>query len=178
MELGSVLSTVTIFSALVVYLSIYILRHCCHFHYYAFAIIVSALYIPSVFRKKCLRFFGDFSGNSLTQKSSKAQTNLSNITGVHYFRMYQQVVSTLSFILYLLFILLPHYFHQLPFSPRSIGKDSDAVTAIVIACLFHRVGHRLRCRLQSCQSCIQYSGAGTLPFSAVHWQETGTQPLF
>ena len=62
-------------------------------------------------------FFSDFAGKSRTQKPSKAQTKQANITSVQYLRAYQQVVSTLSFIIYLIFILLSHYLRQLHFFP-------------------------------------------------------------
>ena len=45
------------------------------------------------------------------------------------------------FILYPLFILLPHYLRQLPFFRRSIGLYADAIAVIMIACLFLQVGH-------------------------------------
>ena len=45
------------------------------------------------------------------------QTKQVNMTCVQYFCVHQKVVSTSSFILHPLFILLPHNLHQLPFSP-------------------------------------------------------------
>ena len=48
----------------------------------------------------------------------KSQKKRANITGVHYFCAYQQVESTFIFVLYLLFVSLPHYLHQLYFFPQ------------------------------------------------------------
>ena len=48
----------------------------------------------------------------------------------------------MSYILYPLLTLIPHYLYQISYSPHSIGRYTDAVAKIVIACLFHRVGHR------------------------------------
>ena len=106
-------------------------------------------------------FFPDFAITLRARKPKKAQTKLVNITGLQYFRAYQQVGSTLSFILYPLFILLPHYLRQLSSSPCSAGRDTDAVAVIAIACLFRRVGHR-RCHRR--RSCIQYAGGGAASF--------------
>ena len=94
-----------------------------------------------------------------------------------YFCSYQQVVPTQYFILYPLFILLPHYLQQLNFYTSSNGNDTDAVAAIAIPCLFLQVLHRHQ---KSCrhQYCIQYSGSEPLSFSAVPWRDIKTEPLF
>ena len=87
-----------------------------------------------------------------------------NIQSEQYLRAHHQVVvSTFSFILYSLFILIPRYFRQLHSYLCSIFLDTDAVSAILIACLFRRLGHRCRRR----QSCIQYSGVWPLSLSEV-----------
>ena len=75
---------------------------------------------------KCSGFFSDFAGNLRVQKPNKAQTKRANITGVQYLRAYHQVVSTFSFILYSLFILLPHYLCQLPFSHPPLPPPKHA----------------------------------------------------
>ena len=93
--------------------------------------------------------------------------------GIHYFQAYQQVVSHSYFILYPLFILLPRYMQQLPFSPLSTWRDNNSVAAIVIVCLFYWVEHRC-CR----RSRIQYSGAVLLPLLSVPWWETDIEPVF
>ena len=65
----------------------------------------------------------------------------------------------LSFILYPLFVLLSRYLCQLPFSHRSMGRDTDSVVVISITGVFRQVGHcGLRCR----KSHIRYAGAGPL----------------
>ena len=61
--------------------------------------------------------FLGFAGNLRAQKPNKSQTKRAKIMGVKYFCAYQQVVSILSYILYSLFILLPHYLQQPPFLP-------------------------------------------------------------
>ena len=65
-----------------------------------------------------VQVLGGFAVISCARRSNKAQTNQAKITGVKYFCAYQQVVSTSSFILYPIFILLPHYLQQLTFWPR------------------------------------------------------------
>ena len=68
--------------------------------------------------------FPDFAGNLRAQKPNKAQRKRENITGVQYFpgfwsclRAHEQEWCQLHLIVYSLFILLPHYLRQLPFSP-------------------------------------------------------------
>ena len=76
--------------------------------------------------KKCPHFFPDFVGNSRTPNPNKSQTKWANITVVQSFCAYKQAVSTFSFILYYLFILLPHYLRQLPFSPPPLPPPEYA----------------------------------------------------
>ena len=63
----------------------------------------------------------DFAGNLRARKLNKAQTKQANITGVHYFSVYQQgvVSSTSSFIIYhISSFYFPHNFvPNFPFSP-------------------------------------------------------------
>ena len=61
----------------------------------------------------------------------------------------------MSFILYPLFILLPHNLRQIPCCPCSKGQDTDTVSTIMITCLFCHVRHH-RCRRRR-QSIIQYT---------------------
>ena len=68
---------------------------------------------------------------------------------LQYFCAYQQVVSTSYFFLYPIFILLPHYLRQLPFSPHSIGQDTDTVDMMEIPCLLCQVGHHFHRHLLS-----------------------------
>ena len=95
--------------------------------------------------KNVLVFFSDFSaGNSCAQENPEQSTEK---VGVQYFCAYinRVVVSTFTFYPFILsFILLHHYLLQLPFYPCSINQDTDAVSAIVITCLFRQVGHRCR----------------------------------
>ena len=85
-------------------------------------------------------FVSQFAGNLRVQYHNKAQKNQAILTDIQYFCVYQQVLLTLTFILYPLFILLPNYLYQLPLYTRYIGRDTDTVTVIAIAitttCLF------------------------------------------
>ena len=80
-------------------------------------VIRCAYVLQCTVSEKCPRVFSDFAGNLRTRKMNKAQIKRANVTGVSYFCAYKQVVSTSYFIPYPLLILLPHYLHQLPFSP-------------------------------------------------------------
>ena len=119
------------------------------------------------------RFFRKLARMKTWQITYKASEH--NIMCVHYFCAYQQDMSNFSFILYPLFILLPNYLRQVPFSIHFSGKDADDVAAIVIALLLHWVGHR---HLRHCQSCIGYNGAGLITLLAVTLKETEVEPLF
>ena len=59
--------------------------------------------------RKTVPFFSDFAENSRTRKPNKVQTKRLNIISVKYFRANQQVVSTSSFIIYYISILLTNY---------------------------------------------------------------------
>ena len=68
-------------------------------------------------QKNMSLFYSDFTGNLHARKPNIAHTKKLNIMGVYYFCTHQQVVKTSYFILYPIFILLPHYLLQLPLSP-------------------------------------------------------------
>ena len=73
-------------------------------------------------------FFSDFAGNSRARKPDKEQTKRANITGVKYFRAYQQVVvSTSSYISFIVYIHYTPSLHlqQLPFSPPPSPPTDD-----------------------------------------------------
>ena len=85
--------------------------------------------------------FPGFAGNSRARKPNKSQTKRANITSIQYFLVFLCVSTGVNFVFYLLyplFILLPHYLRQLPFSPRSAGRDTDAFAtiAVTVVCLF------------------------------------------
>ena len=106
-----------------------------------------------------------FSGNSWIQKLNKTHTNQDNIASIQYFCLTCAsivAVSTLSYNLSSLHFTSSQFL-QLPFYPRSSGKDTDAVEAIAVVCLLHWVVQRHCCCRQYS---ILYARVGPFPFQA------------
>ena len=62
-------------------------------------------------------YFSGFARNLRSRKPNKAQTKRENIMGVQFLHAYYQMVSNSYFILYPIFILLPHYCQPTYLSP-------------------------------------------------------------
>ena len=131
--------------------------------------------------------FPGLSGFGFRRKSARTKTQQGTEKSIKHngsilfsrylvFHMHQQKWIQLWFILYTLFILIPRHFLQITFSTSFSGRDTDAVTAIVIMCHFCR-GVKRRCR-RSRRHRIRYFRAGPLPLSDIPHQEMDTETSF
>ena len=109
--LGAVVQTLHLYNVLIVLIFIIL------FHWYFcnwFHLILVLDIQPSV-KNICTDFFRVLQETCVHKNPIKHI--LSEKNNKDYLRVYHQVVSTLYFIHFLQFILLPRYFRQLPFSP-------------------------------------------------------------
>ena len=153
-----------------IYINIYVYILILAFNFiFVYLYIILYSYTYEVQSEQMSQVFSGFCRTPVHTKTKQSTYKASKHNkGAFYLRLLT-CVSTLSFIIYRLCILLTHYLCQLPFSTPSIGQDSDSVAAIVIACLFSRVGHRRR---RHRQSLIQYVGVGMPPLLEVPDRET------